>query len=80
MKITAPIGAIIAQYFGIPITPNLLSQIRQQLRALMDGKWEYTSETIWYIERIKDTCTLAFLTFKMRTNFCIHQWQYTCHF
>ncbi|MES5943648.1 MULTISPECIES: methyltransferase [unclassified Bacillus cereus group] len=45
-KITAPIGAIIAQYFGIPITPNLLSQIGQQLGALTDGKWEYASEAI----------------------------------
>ncbi|WP_255286938.1 hypothetical protein [Bacillus toyonensis] len=43
-KITAPIGAIIAQYFGVPITPNLLSQIGQQLGALTDGKWEYASE------------------------------------
>ncbi|MGX5481528.1 methyltransferase [Bacillus thuringiensis] len=45
-KITAPIGAIIAQYFGVPITPNLLSQIGQQLGALIDGKWEYASEAI----------------------------------
>ncbi|MEK4418678.1 MULTISPECIES: methyltransferase [Bacillus] len=45
-KITAPIGAIIAQYFGIPITPNLLSQIGQQLGTLTDGKWEYASEAI----------------------------------
>jgi len=45
-KITAPIGAIIAQYFGVPITPDLLSQIGQQLGALTDGKWEYASETI----------------------------------
>ncbi|MGH0883225.1 methyltransferase [Bacillus cereus] len=45
-KITAPIGAIIAQYFGVPITPDLLSQIGQQLGALTDGKWEYTSEAI----------------------------------
>ncbi|PHD70388.1 methyltransferase [Bacillus toyonensis] len=45
-KITAPIGAIIAQYFGVPITPNLLSQIGQQLGALTDGKWEYASEAI----------------------------------
>ncbi|WP_208743541.1 methyltransferase [Bacillus cereus] len=45
-KITAPIGAIIAQYFGVPITPDLLSQIGQQLGALTDGKWEYASEAI----------------------------------
>ncbi|MES5913203.1 methyltransferase [Bacillus cereus group sp. FL70] len=45
-KITAPIGAIIAQYFGVPITPNLLLQIGQQLGALIDGKWEYASEAI----------------------------------
>lgn len=45
-KITAPIGAIMAQYFGVPITPNLLSQIGQQLGALTDGKWEYASEAI----------------------------------
>ncbi|PGT51234.1 methyltransferase [Bacillus cereus] len=45
-KITAPIGAIIAQYFGIPITPDLLSQIGQQLGALADGKWEYAAEAI----------------------------------
>ncbi|MGX5634587.1 methyltransferase [Bacillus thuringiensis] len=45
-KITAPIGAIIAQYFGFPITPDLLSQIGQQLGALTDGKWEYASEAI----------------------------------
>ncbi|EEM44302.1 methyltransferase [Bacillus cereus] len=45
-KITAPIGAIIAQYFGVPITPDLLSQIGQQLGALTDGKWEYASEVI----------------------------------
>ncbi|MGG0407886.1 methyltransferase [Bacillus mycoides] len=45
-KITAPIGAIIAQYFGLPITPDLLSQIGQQLGALTDGKWEYASEAI----------------------------------
>ncbi|MDA1775012.1 methyltransferase [Bacillus cereus] len=45
-KITAPIGAIIAQYFGIPVTPDLLSQIGQQLGGLTDGKWEYTAEAI----------------------------------
>ena len=45
-KITAPIGAIIAQYFGFPITPDLLSQIGQQLGALTDGKWEYAAEAI----------------------------------
>ncbi|PEN85553.1 methyltransferase [Bacillus cereus] len=45
-KITAPIGAIIAQYFGVPVTPDLLSQIGQQLGALTDGKWEYASEAI----------------------------------
>ncbi|HDR8450050.1 TPA: methyltransferase [Bacillus cereus] len=45
-KITAPIGAIIAQYFGVPITPDLLLQIGQQLGALTDGKWEYASEAI----------------------------------
>ncbi|PFN31302.1 methyltransferase [Bacillus cereus] len=45
-KITAPIGAIVAQYFGVPITPDLLSQIGQQLGALTDGKWEYASEAI----------------------------------
>ncbi len=45
-KITAPIGAVIALYFGVPITPNLLSQIGQQLGALTDGKWEYASEAI----------------------------------
>ncbi|HHT7228222.1 TPA: methyltransferase [Bacillus cereus] len=45
-KITAPIGAIIAQYFVVPITPDLLSQIGQQLGALTDGKWEYASEAI----------------------------------
>ncbi|PEF32694.1 methyltransferase [Bacillus wiedmannii] len=45
-KITAPIGAIIAQYFGVPITPDLLSQIGQQLGSLTDGKWEYASEAI----------------------------------
>ncbi|MCQ6530461.1 methyltransferase [Bacillus mycoides] len=45
-KIAAPIGAIIAQYFGIPITPDLLSQIGQQLGALADGKWEYAAEAI----------------------------------
>lgn len=45
-KITAPIGAIIAQYFGVPITSDLLSQIGQQLGALTDGKWEYASEAI----------------------------------
>ncbi|MGG0262774.1 methyltransferase [Bacillus mycoides] len=45
-KITAPIGAIIAQYFGVPVTPDLLSQIGQQLGALTDGKWEYTAEAI----------------------------------
>ncbi|MEK4614390.1 methyltransferase [Bacillus sp. FSL K6-0067] len=45
-KITAPIGAIIAQYFGVPITPDLLSQIGQKLGALTDGKWEYASEAI----------------------------------
>ncbi|WP_208743506.1 methyltransferase [Bacillus cereus] len=45
-KITAPIGAIIAQYFGVPITPDLLSQIGQQLGALTDGKWEYAAEAI----------------------------------
>ncbi|MBG9585274.1 methyltransferase [Bacillus thuringiensis] len=45
-KITAPIGAIIAQYFGVLITPDLLSQIGQQLGALTDGKWEYASEAI----------------------------------
>ncbi|MGX5390155.1 methyltransferase [Bacillus thuringiensis] len=45
-KITAPIGAIIAQYFGVPITQNLLLQIGQQLGALTDGKWEYASEAI----------------------------------
>ncbi|MGG1327858.1 methyltransferase, partial [Bacillus tropicus] len=45
-KITAPIGAIIAQYFGVPITPDLLSQIGQQLGTLTDGKWEYASEAI----------------------------------
>jgi len=45
-KITAPIGAIIAQYFGVPITPELLSQIGQQLGSLTDGKWEYASEAI----------------------------------
>ncbi|PGW31660.1 methyltransferase, partial [Bacillus thuringiensis] len=39
-------GAIIAQYFGVPITPDLLSQIGQQLGALTDGKWEYASEAI----------------------------------
>ncbi|HHT7228405.1 TPA: methyltransferase [Bacillus cereus] len=44
--ITAPIGAIIAQYFGIPVTPDLLSQIGQQLGRLTDGKWEYTAEAI----------------------------------
>ncbi|MGQ0418888.1 methyltransferase, partial [Bacillus sp. HC-Mk] len=33
-KITAPIGAIISQYFGVPITPDLLSQIGQQLGSL----------------------------------------------
>ncbi|WP_417894952.1 methyltransferase [Bacillus thuringiensis] len=45
-KITAPIGAIIAQYFGVPITPHLLSQIGQQLGTLTDGKWEYAAEAI----------------------------------
>ncbi|MBG9628568.1 hypothetical protein [Bacillus thuringiensis] len=45
-KITAPIGAIIAQYFGVPITPDLLSQIGQQLGVLTDGKWEYAAEAI----------------------------------
>ncbi|PEO00750.1 methyltransferase [Bacillus cereus] len=45
-KITALIGAIITQYFGIPITPDVLSQIGQQLGALTDGKWEYASEAI----------------------------------
>lgn len=45
-KITAPIGAIITQYCGIPITPDLLSKIGQQLGALIDGKWEYASEAI----------------------------------
>ncbi|MBG9529630.1 methyltransferase [Bacillus thuringiensis] len=45
-KITAPIGAITAQYFGVPITPDLLSQIGQQLGTLTDGKWEYASEAI----------------------------------
>ncbi|MBG9615834.1 methyltransferase [Bacillus cereus] len=50
-KITAPIGAIIAQYFGVPIMPDLLSQIGQQLGALTDGKWEYASEAIGlYVE------------------------------
>ncbi|MBG0971312.1 methyltransferase [Bacillus sp. SRB3LM] len=45
-KITAPIGAIIAQYFGVPITPDILSKIGQQLGTLTDGKWEYASEAI----------------------------------
>ncbi|MBG9523669.1 methyltransferase [Bacillus thuringiensis] len=45
-KITAPIGAIIAQYFGVPITPGLLSQIGQQLGTLTEGKWEYALEAI----------------------------------
>lgn len=45
-KITAPIGAIIAQYFGVQITPELLSQIGRQLGTLTDGKWEYASEAI----------------------------------
>ncbi|MHA2890516.1 methyltransferase [Bacillus cereus] len=46
IKITAPISAIIAQYFGIPITPDLLSQIGQQLGSVVDGKWEYAAEAI----------------------------------
>ncbi|PEL99759.1 methyltransferase [Bacillus cereus] len=45
-KIAAPIGAIIAQYFGVPITPDVLSKIGQQLGTLTDGKWEYASEAI----------------------------------
>ncbi|HDR3896848.1 methyltransferase [Bacillus sp. FSL W7-1334] len=45
-KITAPIGAIIAQYFGVPITPGLLSQIGQQLGTLTEGKWKYALEAI----------------------------------
>ncbi|OPA10798.1 methyltransferase [Bacillus cereus] len=45
-KIAAPIGAIIAQYFGVPITPDILSEIGQQLGTLTDGKWEYASEAI----------------------------------
>ncbi|OQR53387.1 methyltransferase [Bacillus sp. CDB3] len=45
-KITAPIGAIIAKYYAVPITSDLLTQIGQQLGALVDGKWEYAAEAI----------------------------------
>ncbi|PEO39969.1 methyltransferase [Bacillus wiedmannii] len=44
--IIAPIGAIIAQYAGLPITPELLEKIGQQLGAITDGRWEFASEAI----------------------------------
>ncbi|ENQ3077531.1 methyltransferase [Bacillus multifaciens] len=45
-KIAAPIGGIIAKYLGSSITPDQLSQIGQQLGALIDGKWEYADDAI----------------------------------
>jgi hypothetical protein len=56
-KITAPIGAIIAQYFGVPITPDLLSQIGPTIRSF--NRWKmgicFGSDCCrnWFICRIK---------------------------
>ncbi|EOQ10167.1 hypothetical protein [Bacillus cereus] len=45
-KIAAPIGAILAAYNGLPIKPDLLEKIGQQLGGVIDGKWEYAAEAI----------------------------------
>ncbi|MGR5979273.1 hypothetical protein ACT7DJ_17515 [Bacillus cereus] len=56
-KITAPIGAIIAQYFGVPITPGLFITNWPTIRNPNGGKMgiRFRSDCYrnWFICRIK---------------------------
>ncbi|MBK3496546.1 methyltransferase [Viridibacillus sp. YIM B01967] len=44
--ISAPLLALIAQYNGIPLTPEVLKELGQKMGQLMDGRWEYAAEAI----------------------------------
>lgn len=44
--IAAPLLSIIAAYNGIPINPNDLNTIGQQIGKVIDGSWEHAAQSI----------------------------------
>ncbi|MFI8496049.1 MULTISPECIES: methyltransferase [Peribacillus] len=44
--VMAPLLSIVAAYNGIPVNPNDLNKLGQELGALVDGRWEYAAQSI----------------------------------
>ena len=44
--IVAPLLSILAAYNGIPVNPNDLTSLGQQLGKVIDGSWEHAGQSI----------------------------------
>ncbi|AMR06112.1 methyltransferase [Bacillus thuringiensis serovar pingluonsis] len=44
--IVAPLLSILATYNGIPVNPNNLTELGQQLGKVIDGSWEHAGQSI----------------------------------
>ncbi|PEA58120.1 methyltransferase, partial [Bacillus thuringiensis] len=42
----APLLSILAAYNGIPVNPNDLNSLGQQLGKVIDGSWEHAGQSI----------------------------------